>query len=179
MRSLVVVALLSALAAAPAGGSAQAHGTTAFCNGTQLTGRFAAVPGSAGAGNIVYALTLRNRSQRTCAVTGLPRVRLVGLHGRLLPTHVVAAAPNQLTAALIVLAPGASARATARFSPDVPGPGEGKPGACEPKAYRLSVAPRGGGATVMSIAPPTSVCEHGQLQFSAYAAARSVSRQAA
>ncbi|HUK98667.1 MAG TPA: DUF4232 domain-containing protein [Gaiellaceae bacterium] len=172
MRRLVLVALLSALAAALTGGSARAQRTAAFCSGTQLTGRFTVVPGSAGAGNIVYALTLRNRSQRACAVTGLPRVRLVGLHGRLLPTRVVAAAPNQLTAALITLAHGASARATARFSPDVPGPGEDKPGACEPKAYRLSVRPPGGGATVMSVAPPTSVCEHGQLQFSAYAAAR-------
>jgi Protein of unknown function (DUF4232) len=172
MRRLVLVALLPALAASLAGGSARAQGTTAFCSGTQLQGRFAAVPGSAGAGNIVYALTLRNRSRHACAVTGLPRVRLVGLHGKLLPTHVVAAAPNQLTAALITLAPGASARATARFSPDVPGPGEDKPGACEPKAYRLSVDARGGGATVITIAPATSVCEHGQLQFSAYSAAR-------
>ena len=148
--------------------SAAARPATAFCNSAQLTGRFTVVRGSAGAGNIVYALVLRNHSPNPCAVTGLPRVTLIGLHSRALPTHVRAAAPNQLTAVLVQLPHGASARATARFSPDVPGPGERKRGACEPKAYGLVVNDPGGGVTVAPVQPPTPVCEHGQLQFKAY-----------
>ena len=148
--------------------SAAARPATAFCNSSQLTGRFTVVPGSAGAGNIVYALVLRNHSSKTCAVTGLPRVTLIGLHNKTLPTHVRAAAPNQLTAVLVQLPHGASARATARFSPDVPGPGEQKRGACEPKAYALAVNDPGGGVTLVPVQPPTPVCEHGQLQFKAY-----------
>jgi hypothetical protein len=172
MRGTALLAVFIAAAAMLVGGSAQAGRTTSWCTGTQLTGRFAAVPGSAGAGNIVYALTLTNRSTQTCTVSGLPKVTLLGVHGRALPTHVIAGAPNQLTAALITLTHGRSARATARFSPDVPGVGETTIGRCEPKAYRLSVKAPGGGTVVVPIAQPTSVCEHGQLQFRAYSLGR-------
>ena len=168
MRRIALLAALIAAGATLVGGSAQAQHATSWCAGAQLTGRFAGVPGSAGAGNIVYALTLTNRSTRSCTVSGLPKVTLLGIHGRRLATQVVAARPNQLTAALITLTHGGSARATARFSPDVPGVGEGQIGPCEPKAYRLSVTSPGGGAAVVPISPPTSVCEHGRLQFSAY-----------
>jgi hypothetical protein len=161
-----VIALLAALAAAGAG---HATAATPFCSGSQLTGTFRVVPGSAGAGNIVYALRLRNRSARSCAVTGLPVVRLLGRAGRPLPTHARAAFRGGLTAALVRLAPGRQTRATARFSPDVPGPGEPVVGRqCEPTAYRLRVSARGGGTTTVAVSPPTPVCEHGQLQLSAY-----------
>jgi hypothetical protein len=172
MRRLAPPALLLVAAAVTLGGSAQAHDSVTYCNSTQLAGKFTVVRGSAGAGNIVYALTLQNRSPQACTVTGLPQVTLVGRHGKSLPTHVVAAAPNQLTAALITLPHGASARATARFSPDVPGKGEQHRGACEPKAYRLAVNDPGGGVTVAPVQPPTPVCEHGQLQFKAYSRVR-------
>ena len=172
MRRLALPALLLVAAAVTLGGSAQARESVTYCNSTQLTGKFTVVRGSAGAGNIVYALTLQNRSPQACTVTGLPRVTLMGLHGRWLPTHVIAAAPNQLTAALITLPHGTSARATARFSPDVPGKGEQKRGACEPKAYRLAVNDPGGGITAVPVRPPTPVCEHGQLQFKAYSRVR-------
>jgi hypothetical protein len=125
-------------------------------------------PGSAGAGNIVYRLTLRNRSARTCALTGLPSVRLLARDGARLPTHVVAAQRGAGTAVLRRLAPGAAAHATARFSPDVPGPGETTRGACERTATRLRVAAPGGGTTIVPIAPPTAVCEHGTLSFTTY-----------
>src|SRR3954449_5954982 len=94
------------------------------CHGAQLNGRFAVVPGSAGAGNIVYRLTLKNTSATACTVTGLPQGQLLGKTRAKLPTHVRAAYPNQLTAVLVTLAPGRTTHATARFSPDVPGPGE-------------------------------------------------------
>ena len=170
MRRLTLVALLVCATAAAA--PAAATHTASLCTGTALTGRFAVVPNSAGAGNIVYALVLRNRSTSTCAVTGLPSLTLVGRYGKALPTHVLAVSPTTLTAVLVRLAPGKSARATARFSPDIPGPGEPVSGRqCERTAYRAVVHAPGGGNVTVALAPPTPVCEHGQLQFKAYQAA--------
>jgi hypothetical protein len=170
VRRLTIVAFLL-LATALLGGRAEADRATSFCTGSQLTGAFAVVPGSAGAGNIVYRLILRNRSATTCAVSGLPNVTLRGGHGKKLPTHVRAAMANQLTAVLVRLSHGGAASANARFSPDIPGPGEQTRGACESRAYTLAVHAPGGGTTVVAVTPPTSVCEHGQLQFGAYATA--------
>ena len=160
------LAVLAAAAVAACGASASSR--TAPCTGAQLGARFAVVPGSAGGGNIVYALTLKNTSTKACTVTGLPQGRLLGLHGRKLPTHIHASFPQGLAAVLVHLAPGRSARATARFSPDVPGVGEGGVGTCEPKAYTLRVSLPGGGTTNAKLAPATPVCEHGALAFSAY-----------
>jgi hypothetical protein len=42
------------------------------CLASALTGSFAAVPGSAGAGNIVYRLRLTNQGDAECFVTGFP-----------------------------------------------------------------------------------------------------------
>jgi hypothetical protein len=126
------------------------------------------VYGSAGAGNIVYKLTLKNTSSTPCTVSGLPQGELLGKTRTKLPTHVRAAHANQLTAVLVTFAPGDSASATARFSPDVPGTGEQTIGRCEPKAYWFRVRAPGGGTTTVKLAPPTSVCEHGTLSFSAY-----------
>lgn len=142
--------------------------TALSCAGAQLTGRFAVVYGSAGTGNIVYKLTLKNTSATPCTVTGLPVGRLLGKAKQKLPTHVRAAHPNQLTAILVTLAPGRSTYATARFSPDVPGVGEQTIGACEPKAYWFRVGAPGGGTATVKMLPPTPVCEHGTLSFSAY-----------
>jgi hypothetical protein len=69
---------------------------------------------------------------------------------------------------LVRIAPGKAARATARFSPDVPGVGEQTIGACEPKAYTLRVVLEGGGTANARLAPATPVCEHGTMSFSAY-----------
>ncbi len=160
------LAVLAVAAFAVCGASA--GGQPPSCAGSQLSARFAVVPGSAGAGNILYALTVKNTSTKTCTVTGLPQGRLLGLHGRKLPTRIHASFPAGLTAVLVRLAPGKSARATARFSPDVPGVGEGKTGPCEPRAYTLRVSPAGGGTTNAKLAPATPVCEHGALAFSAY-----------
>lgn len=137
----------------------------AACTGDQLSGTFAAVPGSAGAGQIEYGLTLINTSQKPCFVSGLPQVQLLDATGASLPTHVVAAQPGTATAALITLAPGASAAASARFSPDVSGQGDAQSGACQPTAHTLRVSPNGGGTVDAPIKPPTSVCEQGRLSF--------------
>jgi uncharacterized protein DUF4232 len=160
--------LALAAAAAFAACGASAGGQPSSCTGAQLAGAFRVVPGSAGAGNIVYALTLKNISSKTCTVTGLPQGRLLGLHGGKLPTHIRASFRPGLTAVLVRLAPGKSARATARFSPDVPGVGDHTPGACQPRAYTFRVSLAGGGTTNAKLGPATPVCERGQLQFSAY-----------
>ena len=110
-----LAALVVAAAAALSASAAFGHRTaTSACTGSQLAGRFAVVYGSAGAGNIVYKLALRNTSTVSCKITGLPQGQLLGKTKAKLPTHVRAAHPNQLTAILVTLAPGASTFATAR-----------------------------------------------------------------
>ena len=164
MKAVIALVALSAVAAS----CAQAHpGIAPRCNGSQLKGTFTVVRGSAGAGNIVYALKLTNRSSKTCTVTGLPSVRLLAKDKQRLPTNVIPAMRGAGTAVLVTLRHGERTRATARFSPDVPGNGEmGRQ--CEPKSWWLRVAGQGGGTTTVPVTPPTPVCEHGQLQFSTY-----------
>jgi hypothetical protein len=142
------------------------------CKGTQLSGSFNAVRGSEGAGNIVYRLTLTNKSSTTCTLSGLPAGQLLGKTGKKVPTHIRAANPQALTAVLVTLSHGKSAHADARFSPDVPGVGEQMKagGQCEATSYKLRVSLKGGGTTTVKITPPTPVCERGQLSFSAYGA---------
>jgi hypothetical protein len=139
------------------------------CAANQLSGTFRVVNGSAGAGNIVYALRLRNRSSRTCFVSGLAQLRLLGRTGRPLPTHVTPAFRPGLTAVRVVLRPGQTAKAEARFSPDIPGPGEPQTaGPCERKAYRVRITPPPGGGTLVGpVLPPTPVCEHGGMSLRA------------
>jgi hypothetical protein len=160
-------AVLALLLSACAAGAASGGGSPAPpCRAKDMQGRFAVIPGSAGAGNIVYALTLTNRSDEACSISGLPRVRLLGRRGLALPTHVVAARPGE-AAVLVTLRPGARARATARFSPDVPGRGEPADAPCQRTAARLRVRLAGGGL-LAPIVPPTRVCSRGLLQFSVY-----------
>jgi hypothetical protein len=161
----VLAFAVTGLGVAAAAGAA--HGVPR-CRGAQLAGAFAAVSGSAGAGNITYALKLKNVSHSTCAVTGLPLGVLLNVARKPLPTHVRAAFPQGLSAILVTLAPGHWTRATARFSPDVPGPGEQSPDRCEPVAWWFRVAGQGGGQTTIKVIPRTSVCEHGRMFFSAY-----------
>jgi hypothetical protein len=163
-----LAALIVGAVAALAASTALGQRTAGRCTGSQLSGRFAVIPGSPGAGNISYKLTLTNTSATACTVTGLPQGQLLGRTKTKLPTHVRAAHPGQLTAILVTLAPGHSTRATARFSPDVAGTGEQMTGPCEPKAYWFRVIAQGGGSTTVKVMPPTPVCEHGTLSFSAY-----------
>ena len=149
-----------------------APAATPACTGSSLAGTFAGIPGSAGAGNISYRLTVTNSSNSACFVSGIPQLQLLDAQGGALPTSVTAAQPGRATAAKIVLQPSASATSDARFSPDVPGVGEGQAGQpCEPVAHQLQVTATGGGAFVVPITPPTSVCEHGSLRMTLYTAA--------
>ncbi len=141
------------------------------CSSARLGGSFAAVPGSAGAGQISYVLTVTNTSDSECYVSGLPQLLLLDAQGGGLPTSVSAAQPGTATAAKIVLQVASSAKSEARFSPDVPGQGEGQAGQpCEPVAHQVQVTATGGGTFVVPVNPPTSVCEHGSLRMSLYSA---------
>jgi hypothetical protein len=72
----------------------------------------------------------------------------------------------------IVLQPHSWASASARFTPDVPGPGEAGP-RCEPTAYRVHVTvPPGGAAATAPVQPPTPVCVHGSMTMSVLVAGR-------
>jgi hypothetical protein len=135
------------------------------CLGSDLSGAFAVVPGSAGAGQIAYSLTVKNTSDRPCSVRGVPKATLLGASGTPLPTDVKESGGSRS----IVLPPGASATAQARFSPDVAGDGDSQTGPCQPTAHTLQVTAGGGGVTELAIKPPTSVCERGTLNFEAFA----------
>jgi hypothetical protein len=128
------------------------------CTGDQLSGTFAEAPGGGGAGQIEYTLTLTNTSSTSCTLH-VQSATLLDAGGSSLPTHTSGALPGGL------LAPGASAAATARFSPDVPGTGDSQSGTCQPKAYTLQLTPAGGGTVAAPIKPATSVCERGSLTF--------------
>jgi Protein of unknown function (DUF4232) len=134
------------------------------CTGDQLSGTFKESSGGGGAGQIEYVLTLTNSSQTSCTLSGRrPVAVLLDGNGSVLPTHITG---NTAPSILVTLAPGESMKATARFSPDVPGVGDSQSGACQPKAYTLRVTPNGGGTVDAPIKPPTSVCERGTLNFS-------------
>ena len=171
LRAFALVAAV-ALAALAAGAGHAASPTNAACKAGSLTGKFFYVPDSLGAGNELYTLQLRNASKSTCFVTGIPGLRLVGKTGKLLPTHAVPLHPGAMTAVKVTLKPGGYAAATARFSPDVPGTGEGHPGYCEPVAYKIRISPAGGGTLVGPVSPPTPVCEHGGMTLTTLVAGK-------
>lgn len=171
LRALALVAAVT-LAALAAGAGHAAYPTNVACKAGSLTGKFIYVPNSLGAGNELYTLQLRNASKSTCFVTGIPGLRLVGKTGKLLPTHAVPLHPGAMTAVKVTLKPGGYAAATARFSPDVPGTGEGHPGNCEPVAYKIRISPAGGGTLVGPVTPPTPVCEHGGMTLTTLVAGK-------
>jgi hypothetical protein len=135
------------------------------CRGTDLSAKLAVVPNSAGAGQIAYSLTVKNTSPAPCSVQGIPKGTLLTASGTSLPTHVKASGAGGKR---LVLPPGASATAQARFSPDVAGQGDSQSGACQPQAHTFQLTAEGGGVTEAAIKPPTSVCEQGTLKFDAY-----------
>ncbi|HSP71221.1 MAG TPA: DUF4232 domain-containing protein [Gaiellaceae bacterium] len=148
-----------------------AAAATVPCAGSALSGTVVVVRGSAGAGQISYRLRLINTSASACFVSGLPVVQLLDAQATPLPTRVTAAQPGQPTAVRVVLEPGGSTIAEARFSPDVPGPGDQQSATCEPVAHTLRVTAPGGGSLDAPVKPPTPVCERGALSFSVFTAA--------
>jgi hypothetical protein len=133
----------------------------ATCTGGDLSATFAVQPGSAGAGQIVYTLTLKNSSSSKCSLAGSPELQLLDKNGAVLPTH---AAPEPGSSLLgRALHPGDSMSYDARFSPDVPGTGDQQTGRCQPIATAVRVTPPGGGTVDTQVSPPTSVCEQGAI----------------
>ena len=174
MRGSAFIAAAGAAAAFVAlATSGAASGAPAACAPSSLATQMTVIRGSAGAGNIEYRLLLRNTGSAACSVSGHPALRLLGAAGRALPTHVTAIPPG-VTAALIALAPGRSAAATLRFSPDVPGTGEQTTGQCEATAHRVRVtlASPGHGTLSGPILPATPVCEHGGMTETLLSAVR-------
>ncbi len=168
MGKLVSLFLATAVVTVLSATASGAPSTSRACTGSMLSGTFRVVPGSAGAGNIVYRLRLKNTGPAACFVTGRPVVSLLDAAGRGLPTKATFVGPRGAPAAVkISLSPGSgTATLTARFSPDIPGPGEPFMGSqCERTAYKLRVSPSGGGTLIAPISPPTPVCEHGGLQL--------------
>lgn len=131
------------------------------CAGSDLAAVVTLIPGSAGAGQIGYTLTVKNTAQAPCSLHGIPQGTLVGASGTPLPTHVKPAGGDGRQ---IVLPPGASATAVARFSPDVAGTGDAQSGACQPVAHTFQLSEVGSVAEA-EIQPPTSVCQQGTLNF--------------
>ena len=132
--------------------------TAGACKGSDLTATFDAVPGSAGAGNIVYALKLTNSSSSVCQLE-LSGFLLLDANGSQLPTNI--APPGRIT----VLHPRDSASYNARFSPDVNGTGDNTNGQCQPTSSTLRITVGGGGTVDAPIQPPTSVCEQGSMNL--------------
>ena len=162
----IALGIAAVVVPASIGATADATGRAPWCGGTQLSVSFSVVPYSVGAGNVSYALRVKNVSATTCAVSGLPGLRLLGMKGKKLPTHVVDADPG-VTAVIVTLKPGHSAWAAGRFSPDVPGTGEPQSGPCEATSYHVSVTvPPRGDAVVGPFSPPNPVCEHGTISLS-------------
>jgi Domain of unknown function (DUF4232) len=138
------------------------------CIGAHLAGTFRLVPGSAGAGQLAYSLTVKNTSRTACSLHGLPQATLLGASGSPLPTHVRSANVGAGTSVIVLLQPGASAVAQARFSPDIAGTGDSQSGPCQPTAHTLQVTPNGGGVVDAAITPATSVCQQGTLDFESF-----------
>ena len=148
----------------------QTPSSATACTGDAMSSSFTVIPGSGAAGQISYRLRVKNDSPVACFVSGLPIVQLLDQAGHELPTNAQPAKPGQATATRIILQPGDSAVAEARFSPDVPGGSEQTDGPCEPKAYALRVS-LAGAPLDATITPPTPVCERGTLSFSLFTAA--------
>jgi hypothetical protein len=137
----------------------QPSGQIGECTGSQLSGTFNMLPGSSGAGQVSYTLTITNTSSTTCSLGYHEQTTLIDANGVQLPTKTFGALPSG------VLAPNASASATARFSPSVPGAGDSQSGACQPTAHTLAITLMGGGSVNAPIKPATSVCGQGTLTF--------------
>lgn len=134
------------------------------CDAASLSGSFAVILGSQGAGNVAARLVLTNHTASPCTTGGYVGLQLVGSNGASLPTNVQRAA-GVAPGANFVLGPGASASMSARFSPDVPGPGDSQTGACQPSAAATLVIAPNGMHQFQVPGPASPVCERGTLSI--------------
>lgn len=131
------------------------------CTAHDLTATFQVLPGSAGAGNIVYTLKVTNAAQGACTVHGVPAVTFLDAAGNAMPAHV---SPPGGAGAVVALQPGDSATSQIRFSPDVD--------PCDPgTATTVNVELPGSSVLATKIDPATRLCGAGSLQPSAFSGA--------
>jgi hypothetical protein len=141
--------------------SAAPPATSNACTASDLTGTFAVLAGSAGAGNILYTLHVTNASQDACTVSGPPAVTFLDASGAAMNQHT--STPDQKPT-VISLQPGASASAQVRFSPDVT--------PCDPgTATTLRVEMPDKSTFTAKFDPATKLCGAGSVQPSNYTAA--------
>ena len=135
------------------------------CTAAKLAASYTLDPFSQGLGHVSYTLIIQNGARTSCVLHGPPSFRLLGRREQALPTHASTSPGGHYD---VTLAPLQWAQAESRFSPDVPGPGEGSP--CEPTATALRIGI--GGAGVIAPMNPTPVCEHGAISFEPLVRAR-------
>ncbi len=166
VRIAIGFAPLLGLFAAPeiVAGATRGPQRLSLCSDSDVAVSFGEVSGRQGAGQTSYALRVKNASSKTCR-GGVPQLVLIGKDGANLPTKITIGCSN-CNAAVIGLKPGISAWSEARFSPDVPPPGEGHSGGrCEPPAFAVRVTlPGTTGSVEGLIRPPTSVRSHGSIR---------------
>src|SRR5581483_4504537 len=153
----IVAAGLAAAALTPLAGASSAPA----CATGNLSVSFTFIPGSPGAGNVEYTLKVKNTGANSCSL-GKPTVTLLGKSGAANPSH------SHSTGAAVTVPAGGTAKADARFSPDVAGTGDTQSAACQPVSYKVKVAFKGSPGTVTGpIKPPTRVCERGSMSINA------------
>jgi len=147
---------------------------TPRCHTRDLAGSFTVVVGSAGMGNIDYAITLTNIAPHPCTLYGYPGLLLLDMRSAPLPTNVLRIPDSAKR--LITLPPGGIATAFGRFTPDVPGAGDNTTvpstgaWACQPTAVYTRITPPDETThLVVKVTPPTPVCQSGLIQVSAFA----------
>ena len=141
-----------------------------------LTAKMTHIAGSDALGHTAYRLTVTNSNSVACGFdSNHPALTLykgASATSKQLPTHVI----RQGKTHAFKIGPGQSAHARLFFSPDVPGKNEPQRGPCEPTAHSVGVTLSFTGSSSQGavavrahgpIVPPTSVCEHGQIQESA------------
>jgi hypothetical protein len=92
-------------------------------------------------------------------------MQLLSATGASLPTNVVR--DPAVPPAILTVAPGAAVSAVARFSPDIPGPGDSQTGVCQPMATRTLVIAPNDTAQLSVPGPQSSVCEQGTIDVRA------------
>jgi len=125
-------------------------------------------------GDIDYAATLTNAASHSCTLYGYPGLLLLDAKYAPLPTDALRI-PDPAKR-LIILPAGGIATAFGRFTPDVPGVGDNTtvpPGGvwvCQPTAVHIQIIPPDETThLVVKVTPPTSVCQSGLMQVSAFA----------
>jgi hypothetical protein len=133
------------------------------CTADMLTG--SVEPKASDAGSRHVTLVVRNKSQQACSLFGYGQLDLLDIDKNSLPTN--AERNLKPESALVVLAPGASAAKTLRWSV-VAAEDEPADGKCATSASSIRVIPPDENAPFEVAFEFGPVCDHGRLETSAY-----------